>query len=256
MLVISPASAGIFFYHAPSYYNVDSDRLSSASNGVYISTKYLELGYEDTDIVHFDGHLLKQEDKTAVLRYTVNKTLVRLGVHDAISEDLESRGKSTVIFEVLNFEKNVFGNSLYYTRYRDETDVWQFATRYGKYYWGSGIPGTLYLQVEGDVIAFRSTQKAIQYYSIDFKAHLQVNSFWGVEIGGWYGIRRSAVTASGFVVYNRNDLYNSEARFRTTFNLSKSLSVKLGIQTTRRKANVSPQYYTVTSVLAGINYEF
>jgi len=254
--ITSPVSAGIFIYNAPSSYNENSDRLSSVSRGVYLSTKYLELGYEDTEIVHFDGHVLEQEDTTAVLRYTVNKTLFRFGLHNAVSEDLESKGKSTVIFEVLDYEKNVFGNSLYYTRYRDDTEVWQFASRYGSYFWGDWIPGTLYLQIQGDAISFKSNNEDKKYFSADFKAHLQVNSFLGLEIGGWTGVRRSAVSASGFVVYNRNDLYQSEVRASAGFNLTKSLMLKFEGRVNQRKFPNATQYYNVTTGLIGLNYEF
>jgi len=253
---VTPVLADVFIYNSPSVYNADSDRESSTSNGIYLSGKSVEFGYEKTNLEFKSGLLIEQEDMTAVWKFNINLTLLRLGLHYSISDDAESDGKATFILEVLHYDKNVYGNSIYFTRYQNDTDVWQLSSRFGSHYKESFLPGTLYLQIQGDLILINNLTESKNYFTVDLNAHLQVNSWWALEVGGWYGEKRSAVSGSGFIVYNLNDLYSNETRLRTTLNVSENLSFKFGAQVNSRTSAVTKETYNVFSYLAGINYAF
>ncbi len=254
--ITMPAYAGVFIYSSPSYYDIESDRVESVSNGIYLSGDTFEVAYEKTDLELKNDMFIEQEDSSLIWKFNVKKTLLRLGLHYASSDDLESNNKKTYILEILHYGKDVYGNSIYFTLYSNTSVVWQLSSRFGRYYYGTFLPGVLYLQVQGEAILLNTTTDSDSYFNLDLNAHLQVNSWWGLEVGGWFGEKRSAVSGSGFVVYNLNDIYQSEARFRTTVNLSKNFSLKFGAQINQRKSGLTKEIHNVSSFLGGMNYSF
>jgi len=256
LLFITPVSADVFIYTSPSFYHADSDRLSSQSNGVYLSRESIEFGYEKTVLEFKDGLLINQEDSTIVWKFNVKKTLLRLGLHYAVSDEVESDGKKTFILEILHYSKDVFGNSIYFTLYNNDTEVWQLSSRVGRYYNPSFLPGTLYLQLQGDVILVNTLTDSQSYFTVDLNSHLQVNSWWAIEMGGWFGEKRSAVSGSGFIVYNLKDLYEGEVRLRSNFKVGEKVTIKFGAQANSRRSPVTQESHFVYSFLLGMNYVF
>ncbi|MFV2061654.1 MAG: hypothetical protein ACC653_13290 [Gammaproteobacteria bacterium] len=256
ILFIMPAYAGVFVYSSPSYYDVESDRVGSVSNGIYFSGEKFEAAYEKTELELKNNIFINQEDSSLVWKFNVKQTLLRLGLHYASSDEAESNNKKTFILEVLHYSKDVFGNSIYFTLYSNNAVVWQLSSRFGRYYTPSFLPGTLYLQAQAEAILINTITTDDSYFNLDLNAHLQVNSWWGLELGGWFGEKRSAVSGSGFVVYNLNDVYLGEARFRTTVNLSKNFSLKFGAQINQRESGLTKEIHNVSSFLGGMNYAF
>jgi hypothetical protein len=256
VLVSSPAFSGIFIYSSPSYYDIESDRVESVSNGIYFSGDSFEAAYEKTELELKNDLFIEQEDSSLVWKFNVKQTLLRLGLHYASSDDAESNNKKTFILEVLHYDKDVFGNSIYFTLYSNNAVVWQLSSRFGRYYSPSFLPGVLYLQVQGEAILLNTITESASYFNLDLNAHLQATSWLSLEIGGWFGEKRSAVSGSGFVVYNLNDVYQSEARFRATINLSKNFSLKFGAQVNQRESGQTKEVHNVSSFLGGMNYAF
>ncbi|MFC1749063.1 hypothetical protein ACFL2V_09685 [Pseudomonadota bacterium] len=257
MLASGSVMADVFLYHAPGSYDSDSDRKQSSSSGIYMDGDSVELGVEKTVVEYNSSLILEQTDITAVWKLKAGYMhSLRLGVHYASSDEVESRGKSTIIAETLYYPKDVYGAALYYTKYdNDEVEVWQFSPRFGRYVWPSLLAGTFYLQAQVNAIAVSTQDDSQNYTSVDLKSHWAIEP-WGIELGAWFGKQRSAVTDGGFTVYNLNDRYTGGLRLSTSVNLSEQTRLKLGSQVSRRQIGEDEPAHLVTTWIMGFSHEF
>ncbi len=254
LITESALSATALIYHAPSDYEASSERKAAASSGFYISHDWGELGYEQSTIDYNEWESIHQSDFIAVWKaYTSHTHHLRLGLHYTASDESESDAKITLIAEALDYGQDVYGSAFYYTRYHDdEADVWQLSPKFGRYFWSTRLPGTLYLQTQAHAILVNTRSETENYFSLDLKAHWTIAP-WGVELGGWFGEQRSAVTDSGFTVYNLNDRYDGEVRLFTTLNINENTFVKLGGKMSRR---ITDETRNTSTWVLGFGYTF
>ncbi len=252
----SHSLASLFIYQASSDYSTSNDRDKSTSKGFYLDGTLAEIAYEKTDITLTDnGGTTQFHNFTGVWKpYSNMHQQLRLGLHYTNTNERASNGKYTFIGEALNYAQNVYGSALYYTHYANNgVDVWQLSPRFGRYYWPRFLSGTLYLQAQIDAISLTSNIESRDYLSLDLKSHWRIDA-WAVELGGWLGKQRSAVTSRGFTVYNLDDLYEGEARIITTYHHDNNFSLSLAGHLTKRIADNHD--HTVASWMIGLGYSF
>ena len=256
-LVTPTATAEIYLYHATSDYGSGSDRDLGTSNGVYVGSPSSELSIEQTTLQYNNGLTIEQTDFTGAWKTTTNQMQsLRFGLHYTDSDDEESNEKTTLIAETLYYPLDVYGSSLYYTKYKDDdVDVWQLSPRAGRYFWPSVIPGTLYIELLANAISINTQNESATYVSIGLSSHWSVKQLH-VELSTWLGQQRSAVTDGGFTIYNLNDIYEGELRFTTSLDISNQTSIKLSGKFNQRRANENELAHLVSTLSLGLNHAF
>jgi hypothetical protein len=254
-LIASPLSAGVKIYSAPSLYDEKSDRESANNYGIYIGAESFELGYEKGVIKYRNGALASLQNFTTVWKMNGTQNSWRLGGHLTLGDDQESDSKITLFVDGQYYPGNLYGTALFYTHYEEiEGDIWQFSPKIGRYFWPKSIPGTLYFQAQGHAILLNTQDEEKRYYSLDLKSHWNIDP-WGIELGGWFGQQRSAVTDGGYTVYNLNDIYQAGLRLNTTLNLGEKTQLKVGGRVLEQINAVEQTFYNTTFTLS-INHEF